>query len=164
MQIKIMSRSKAKKASFHPNKYKDFHVISLTDIDSKPAYFSTGVKSFTAFKFNDEDDSGAIGAPTKNDVMLIVDCFVKTKSFDNFIVHCEAGICRSSATAIALYCYRQGYVDLDSILQFFTEYIGWIMPNMLLAEYFDDILEFNGQLIEVCNKINEIGLTERGYL
>lgn len=159
MQIKIFSRSKAKSFSYL-DKAKDFVFISIIDIGSRPLKINKqNTRGFYTFQFNDEDED-APGAPQIEDIQRLIRVFEDNKHKENFVVHCEAGICRSSAVALALYCHRNG-CNFDNVIEQFRDDIGWIMPNTRIVEMFDNELCFNGELISICTYINQRGVEHR---
>lgn len=93
-------------------------------------------------------------APTKEDCKRILD-FGKNLPDDAVtVVHCFAGMCRSTAAAIALYVQKHGPRSVFRAKKWLLEDRPQSIPNMLMARYFDDILNLNGELYRVCQEIN----------
>ena len=103
--------------------------------------------------FEDEEDPVKWGAPTAEHAQIIWDWSSQLPSDARVVVHCWAGQCRSTAIGIALWLQSNGKDRL-------TEACDWLLatrpnacPNLLLARYFDNLLELNGSLVQLCDKI-----------
>lgn len=142
MNILIASRSKACKLSDSNPQAK---IISMTDIDSEWPDF--GKRASLKLRFNDEENDWIATAPNANDVRDILRFARTFKPDDTIIVHCEAGICRSSAVALGVYVFHHG---LDGAREAFKAYDGLIVPNSLLARLLDEAMSLNGGFIALC--------------
>jgi predicted protein tyrosine phosphatase len=147
IMIIIAGRSKARKLSYkHPHA----KIISMTDTASKPAHFHTTSGNVLMLRFDDEEDPAVWGAPTAEHVSSILSFARRFGPGDTVVVHCEAGICRSSAVALGVYALHYGLTGIDEA---FDSYRGRILPNSLLAMLLDEALGLNGEFIAVCERI-----------
>lgn len=146
--IKILSRSKCRKESHKPYKK---NIISITDLGSPNPKFSTFEKLLT-LKFDDEDVDSPM-APQLEHIVKICNFInsINISEEEQLLVHCEAGICRSSATALVAYAMKFGFKD---ILEYFKPEFGLIFPNSRIIELADNYLGLNGELISTATFIN----------
>lgn len=161
MEILILSRSKARKET-----YKDVldpapNIISITDVGSKDNHFNRFNKLLVC-KFDDIDDLDSDGliyhnAPTYKDAERIVN-FIKGIDDRKLIVHCEAGICRSSAAAIGAHFIKFGKEGAE---ERFFPLIGKIFPNERLAMFIDEAGQLGGEMYLFCQAINRKSVRER---
>ncbi len=86
-------------------------------------------------------------APTLENVQQIVMWLAKRIQVDSkILVHCHAGISRSTATAVGLYM-TFGKADPDTALQLVYDQRGELMwPNPRIIALFDKYLDLHGQL------------------
>lgn len=158
MNIKIMSEKSAVEFA-KDDVSRDWVFISIKD-EGKADIKN---RKIARFNFQDQDDPNDTDPPTINHINDLVRLFkiIKSLNEENIVVHCHAGICRSSAVAIALFSFLNKKVDFNKTLEFFRDDLGWIMPNTLICQLLDDKMMWNGELISLCSYINEIGLKER---
>lgn len=105
IEIKVMSRSEAQKASYTIDI--PAIIISITDISTNRNTFAKNpnIYSVLHLKFNDESDSDktAISIEQAQEIASFVNVW---KDMVNLIiVHCEAGISRSSGVAAGIMKY-----------------------------------------------------------
>lgn len=89
-------------------------------------------------------------SPQKEHVQRILD-FADRNFFNgqNILVHCEGGICRSTAVAILLHC-QAGFDPQEAFFRVERQR-PQLWPNELIIELGDEILGLDGELIEVVN-------------
>lgn len=132
--LEIVGRSKVKEAikSRQPE-----CVISIKDIAKKfehHAWTFEGPKLLLEFEDWENDQPGS---PTEKDVQKIIDFAINLKG-KTFTVNCEAGISRSSATAII--CQHIGGKPVESNFEELTERFVNIFPNQKIITLASDIL------------------------
>lgn len=102
------------------------------------------------FWFDDiEGDINGFIAPTKQhieNILLIFNEKQLKNSRKNIVVHCRAGISRSTAVAIGLLIIRGKTIE-QAFKIIHTQRIE-MWPNALILKHFDDILNLNGMLIK----------------
>ncbi len=163
MEILILSRSKAKAESFKNIDKPAPNIISIIDIGSQYQSFNRFNKLLVC-QFDDIDDEDRDGlvyhnAPTEKDAQRIVN-FIRGIDDRKLIVHCEAGICRSSATAIGAHFIKFGS---EGAKERFFPLIGQIFPNERLARLIDQEARLNGEMLLFCEAINRKSVRERLY-
>ena len=89
--------------------------------------------------FGDEEDERRDNAPTLEQVGRILDATAKLPQGTNLLVHCYAGMCRSTAVAIAI-AVQHGMTPLDAaqhlLENHFDELQFW--PNKLILKHASD--------------------------
>lgn len=91
-------------------------------------------------------------APRIEHCQRILDFGKKIPEDSVTVVHCFAGLCRSTASALALHYQRYG--DLDAARSWLAEDRPQAMPNMLMAKHFDELLALDGKFVKLCDEIN----------
>ena len=109
MNFLILSRSNAKKFSYKKNE-KPYIIISITDIASEKVVFNKNncLKSVLRLNFDDVD-AECDNAVSNSDAEKIVNFVTAWKNeVDLIVVHCEAGVSRSSGVCAALMLWLNG--------------------------------------------------------
>lgn len=117
MQIKVLDRRSARRYSYNPYIFKTamISIYSLDDIPNDIKISENGVAKVLHISFNDvENDKYGI---QKEDAEKIAE-FIKEieENYDVLVVHCDAGISRSSGVAAAImkYLYNDDTKIFDS--------------------------------------------------
>ena len=113
MNIKVMSKFEAIEYNYREDIQNNYIIISISSIDTEEhVLFSPNnkCKGVIRLKFNDlERDYGdKIRAPRQGDfsgLKMFIDDFVERGNIEDIIVHCEAGISRSSALGAVIAQY-----------------------------------------------------------
>lgn len=88
--------------------------------------------------------------PTKEMVGRVLDFTKNIKPTDKVLIHCHAGISRSTATAIA--AAVQHGLSPERAIKWVEEIRPQMFPNALIIKYADEILEQNGALWDAYEK------------
>lgn len=137
------------------------HLITMLDPGDKiwrPSRIPRENHLWLAFK--DEEDPTSRFAPTEEHCKIILEFGANLPSDSVTVVHCFAGMCRSTSSAFALFVQKHG---LDSIWigrQWLQEDRPQAMPNMLMAKHFDKLLNANGKFEKMCQFINDTRVRE----
>jgi predicted protein tyrosine phosphatase len=106
-----------------------------------------------ALNFEDEEDPNRHGAPTLEHAAAILE-FGRTLPEDaRTVVHCWAGACRSTASALALWLQANGTHRLADGVAWLRADRPQACPNLLLARYFDGMLGMEGHLVDACDEL-----------
>lgn len=161
MEVIVSSK---KLAVSQAKEFKPDFVISIADPDDTHPVFTTKseVLSLDFHDISFENKSPYFlehyTLPSREDVQRIYD-FAKT-NFDDasrVLVHCYAGISRSSAASIISLCAHMPFRNaVDKIANLetmtYTGYIEsghiWFAPNALMIQYADEMLGLNGEMME----------------
>lgn len=114
--------------------------------------------------FMDEEDPSKWEAPTIEHARTILDWSSKLPPDARVVVHCFAGACRSTATAIAIWLQHNGTDKLAEVEQWIKEDRPQACPNLLLAAHFDELLGLNGALVPLCEKIGAESINRKWKL
>lgn len=158
-KIHICSRTTAERLSYHPE-FKESLIISITNVGSEKATFNpAGENDVIRFEFDDLVDPENPNAPKDVHLDLLAricdgeyhwNAFasrfgsIKGMLRQHIIVHCEAGVSRSAAVALALGAKLFG---IKGAKDHFKDEAGWICPNELIAGELDNRLGFDGKLL-----------------
>lgn len=129
------------------------HLITMLDPDDhmyKPV--SIKQENHLFLKFEDEESDEHLLAPTMLHCQRILDFGEKLPDDAITVVHCFAGISRSTAAALALHVQR--HHDIDAARAWLAKDRPQAMPNMLMAQHFDKLLGMNGKFLQLCDQIN----------
>lgn len=125
------------------------HVIGILDkrdFDESSNRLSK-VPNRTMFWFDDVHAEGT-NPPTEQHIQNIIDV-IKEEGLDSIhkrvLVHCRAGISRSTATAIALLIMRGHTISHAIEAIHIQRPMMW--PNDLMITHFDKLLDLKGELI-----------------
>jgi predicted protein tyrosine phosphatase len=148
--FKVCSKSQVHKLV---NDVSATHLITMLDPDDhifKPNSIQRENHLFLLFE--DEEDPSHPRAPSIEHCQRILDFGKQLPDDAVTVVHCFAGMCRSTASALALHYQKHG--DLAAARAWLAEDRPQAMPNMLMAEYFDKLLGLNGKFLDLCDQIN----------
>ena len=161
MEVIVSSK---KLAVSQAKEFKPDFVISIADPDDTHPVFTTKSevlsRDFHDISFENKSPYFLehYTLPSREDVQRIYD-FAKT-NFDDasrVLVHCYAGISRSSAASIISLCAHMPFRNaVDKIANLetmtYTGYIEsghiWFAPNALMIQYADEMLGLNGEMME----------------
>lgn len=128
------------------------HVVSILDENDPPIKFPDNVQHLHITFI----DSGfPLEGPKRCQIEEILN-WVKEHIKDDsvLLVHCHAGISRSTATAIAILTSLNGH-DVDAAIKEVLKIRKIICPNSLVAYWADSILGMNGKLVVACKEAEQ---------
>lgn len=94
-------------------------------------------------------------APTLEQMQYHLSWIKKLPEFSTVLIHCEAGISRSTAVTFAALVQEHGLDNLEFCKNELLRIRPEAAPNRLMVAYADQILGANGAMSEVAQKINE---------
>jgi predicted protein tyrosine phosphatase len=97
--------------------------------------------------FEDTSDPSYPDAPRFQDVERILDFTKKLPQKAKVLVHCRAGVSRSTATAYAILCQHTAPgLEMENLLHIET-LRDLVMPNRLIIQHADKILKRDGAML-----------------
>jgi predicted protein tyrosine phosphatase len=97
--------------------------------------------------FEDTDDPAHPDAPRLRDVKRILDFTSDLPARSKVLVHCRAGVSRSTATAYAILCQHTAPgMEMENLLHIQT-LRDLVMPNRLIIQHADKFLEREGAML-----------------
>ena len=102
--------------------------------------------------FEDTSDPSHPDAPGLRDVKRILDFTRELPAKARILVHCRAGVSRSTATAYAILCQHTAPgMEMENLL--YVETLrDLVMPNRLIIELADKVLKRNGGMLLHINR------------
>lgn len=143
MNIIVTSKFDVELAYFE---HQTTHIISILDHDEEfylPSYISK--ENWKRFNCSDTHDLGNSKAPTKKLVKEILDWAKELPEYANLLVHCYAGISRSTAVAMAIMIQKYGVRSIDHAINHISGMRRVCAPNKLITQYADELLECDGE-------------------
>lgn len=102
-------------------------------------------------KFEDQESPQDLHAPTLEHAERILAWGKNLPKDARVLVHCQAGVSRSTASALALWV--QTHNTLTGARDWIDHIRPQACPNMLLAEFFDKLLGMQGEFQAMCDSI-----------
>ena len=139
------------------------HVVSLVEAKARvytPSRVS--VNDHLILRFEDDEDPSAPFAPEPRHVKSLLDFGKRVPEGARVVVHCRAGVSRSSAGAIALLAQAGGPEMYEEAVRAVMENRPEACPNRLVVELADDRLGADGALSAAVEPVVERRLREMG--
>ncbi|MEW6497202.1 MAG: HEAT repeat domain-containing protein [Cyanobacteriota bacterium] len=135
------------------------HLISIGSPGDKPPEGFTQVPHQLRLEFDDmaaPEDDPKYALPTSEDIRKVID-FIPLISQDggNVLIHCRAGISRSSAVALTLCAVLLGEGKEEEALAHVLEVRPLAVPNLWIVELADEALGREGKLVEVVQRFHD---------
>lgn len=97
--------------------------------------------------FEDIDEPGIPYGPRLRDVKRILDFTCKLPDQAKVLVHCRAGVSRSTAVAYAILCqHTPPGMEMENLLRV-ESLRDLVMPNRLIIQHADQVLHRNGAML-----------------
>lgn len=149
--VYVCSRTAVSKTS---SKHNVTHVLSLLDHGVRPfLHPKTDKKNWLLLHFEDNVNAGQPNSPTKDHVIQILSWAKQIPDDAVILVHCEAGVSRSTAAAISILVQKYGTDKIDDCISWILSVRPQACPNPLITKWADELLNCNGELFEKCEKI-----------
>lgn len=144
MKIFICSKSEVAKVT---EKVNATHVISLLDPgESRPIlHHSTSLQNWLLVNFSDVHEIFNHNAPTEEDIEKVLKWAKKLPDDVILLVHCYAGVSRSTAMAMAILVQYYGNDKIDECIKMIHEVRPQSCPNPLVTEFADKYLGCDGE-------------------
>jgi len=151
MKILVCSRSQVAKKTKENGVT---HILSLLDPGVRPHHHpSFDKKNWKLVICEDEIDSNFRNAPTKENAENFLEWSSTLPSDAVLLVHCEAGISRSTAAALSILVQKNGVDKIDECAKLLLEIRPEACPNFLITKFADEILGCDGELHAAGEKI-----------
>ncbi len=126
------------------------HVLSLIGY-GKQVYLPRDFKieNWLRMNFDDHLDKYTPGGPTRWHVTKALSWAKDLPEDAILLVHCEAGISRSSSMALSILVQQKGNDQLEACWKHIQEIRPQACPNPVICEYADDELGLGGALAKI---------------
>jgi predicted protein tyrosine phosphatase len=159
MNIIVTSKDDVVAAYF---KHETTHILTILDHDEEfilPSYVSQ--ENWKRFNCSDTHDLDNSKVPTKKLVKEILDWAKELPEDANLLVHCFAGISRSTSIAMAIMIQKYGVRAIDHAIDHVSSMRRVCAPNKLITQYADEILGCNGELhFKAQSRVKYVNLME----
>ena len=108
------------------------------------AYFP---KAKSIFSYFDDVDYQTEDGPQENGITLLLDFSQRFTVADKILIHCRAGISRSTAMAYAVVCQHTKPGQETKALAYICKIRPQLFPNRLIIKMADRILKREGRLM-----------------
>lgn len=123
-------------------------IIGLIDPSTKPVDTET---EYHIERFHDVPmDYDGYTAPTIDNIRNVLDFSKKFTNDDKVLVHCHAGISRSTAVSV-LICIQHG-MSIEKAFDLVYSIRDCMSPNILIIKYGDELLGCNGDLMDYLSR------------
>lgn len=146
-EIKILSRLEAGEILCSPDRCAEItFLVSIGDGDDPlPEGYENAVRRLRWLIADVITEEGA----TEDDIRRIVDLAEQLRSESGtLLIHCEAGISRSTATALIMYAYWLGRGHEDEAMQRVIEQRPFSIPNRRMVALADKFLALDDRLLQ----------------
>ena len=128
------------------------HLLTLLD-PVRPMWKPSAIppENWLWLRFQDQESPQYHQAPAREHAEQILAWGKNLPDHARVLVHCEAGVSRSTASALALWVQAQG--SMQGARAWIDQERPIACPNMLLAEFFDNLLDLKGEFIALCDDI-----------
>ena len=155
-EFTICSKSAVKKTV---KQFGASHLLSTLDVGDKvfrPLRIQP--QHHLRLNFDDEEDASKVNAPQLWHAQSILDWGAGLPPDARVVVHCVAGQCRSTAIGLALWMQANGWDKIDQGKAWLQECRPTACPNLLLAKFFDQLLNLNGEFVALCDLVGQEGI------
>jgi predicted protein tyrosine phosphatase len=149
--IQVLSRSEAGRILCSPRRCAEItHLISIGDgVDPLPAGYANVKRRVRWLIADVVTDEGA----TEEDVQRIINMAEQLRpETGNLLIHCEAGISRSTATALIMYACWLGPGHEDEAMERLIAQRPYASPNRRMIALADKLLALDGRLLKARDK------------
>ena len=144
------------------DRHKVSHVVSLLGPDTPHRDF-IGINASNHLKLTFHDiiePAEGLTAPASEHVVALIDFLKARQGEDPMLIHCWAGISRSTASAFTAMCLYNPNVDERRLAQQLRSLSHVATPNRRIVAFADDILGRQGRMVDA---IDAIGRGEQAY-
>ena len=146
MKIEILSRLEAGEILCSPERCADItYLVSIGDgNDPLPAGYENAARQLRWLIADVVSEEGA----TENDIRAIISLAEQLRSESGtLLIHCEAGVSRSTATALIIYACWLGRGGEDEAMRRVIAQRPCAIPNRRMVALADKLLDLNGSLL-----------------
>jgi predicted protein tyrosine phosphatase len=131
------------------------HILSLLDPGVRPyLHPKTDRNNWLLIICCDVLKENEPNAPTREQVSKILDWGKQLPNDAVVIVHCEAGVSRSTAAALAL-MVQDTNNDIEQCIKRLIDVRPTAIPNPIISKYADELLNCNGKLYQAAEELSK---------
>lgn len=152
MKIEVVSRLEAGSILCSPVHCAEVtYLVSIGDAnDPLPEGYENAQRKLRLLIADVVTEEGA----TEEDVRRIVDLAEQLRSEGGtLLIHCEAGVSRSTATALIIYACWLGRGREDEAVRRLIAQRPFAIPNLRMVALADNFLDLDGRLLRTCHRL-----------
>ena len=140
--------------------YHATHMISLLDPGLRPPYNKYMPEHQNRLLINCRDviHEDVSSAPTEEQVRTVLEFSKDLDDDASLVIHCLAGISRSTAIALAILVQKHGVHKIKECVDSLLDIRPQAYPNPIIIKYADKLLGADGALIEEVKGLNSSAL------
>ncbi len=119
-------------------------LTELAEQTGGQAYFP---KARSVFSYFDDVDYSTENGPQESEISLLLDFSQKFTMTDKILIHCRAGVSRSTALAYAVICQHGQPGQEAEAFAYIRQIRPQLFPNGLVVKMADRILKRKGRLL-----------------
>ncbi len=153
-ELQILSRSKAARHLMSKSRGPLVRwLLSIDDPGERPPAGMQRVRLKLRLEFDDVDDATEDLAPTTQDIERIITFGALLPDTGTALVHCQAGISRSSAAAVIALTARFPNHPPREIAKYIAGLSADFYPNRLMITQADELLKLKGELAHAIEEV-----------
>jgi predicted protein tyrosine phosphatase len=152
MEIRICKRFEVPSVA---HEMRATHILSLIDQGAKVYTPSACQGKHLILHMEDIEEKDRLGSPKIEQIAQAIEWARNLPADARVIVHCEAGVSRSTAMAFGVWAVHNPTTDLKIGAEWLKAIRPVACPNLLIAEHIDKLLNFNGEFVTICDGIGE---------
>lgn len=152
-ELRITSRKDAPKTA---RSIQATHLVSLLDPGvsvHRPRCVAPENRLLLAFM--DHENAEAPHAPRLEHIERLLHFGKRIPSGAKVVVHCEAGVCRSTAAAFLLLVQAMGTEKAEEALEIVRQVRPVALPNLLIVAHGDHLFGTGGRLTDLAEKLGD---------
>lgn len=143
-------------------RYRPSYLLTILDVgDELETPFGILPTNHKRLFFWDTEHKDRMGSPTIENCQDILNWASEIPDNKVVLIHCYAGMSRSTSTAMAIHVLKNGLESIDTVSDWIVKIRPIAMPNMLMANHYDTLLSADGKFVAACQKVNN---RANGYL
>lgn len=129
------------------------HLLSITSPgDEKPIQGFQNIKNRLWLRFSDDSEPTPYG-PKRKHVEKAIEFGRKCQSMGGtLLIHCEAGVSRSTGMAFVILCDHMGVTKEEAAMEEVFRIRSQSHPNLMVVTHADDILGRRGAMVRMAER------------
>lgn len=158
MQVLVCSRTQV---SRFQSRHNVTHILSQLDPGKRPFLHPQHRPKWLLQHFEDNIDADQPLSPTRQHCEQFLDWAKNIPADGVLLVHCEAGVSRSTASALCIMVQERGVDKIDDCIEALVAIRPVACPNPVITKFCDEILGCGGELHAKAEALAEAKLIKK---